>query len=134
MTEPRKQTLPKEVIFTKQPSHQTMMILSVNYHLRLLIEIHTWVLIHLVMNSIALTPINLAHLCLLNINFNTDYSDPIQILNLIHETSPTEMDWSYIFARTYIQTFESRGKRCYKSIMLKPFKSLRPQEICMEFF
>ena len=45
-----------------------MMILSANYHLRLQIEIHTWVLIHPVMNLIVLTPI----------------SDQIQILNLIH--------------------------------------------------
>ena len=84
MTERRKQTLQNEVIFTKQASHETMMILSVNHHLRLLIEIHTWVLTHPVMNFIILTPINLAHLCLLDFNFNPDYSDQIQILYLIH--------------------------------------------------
>ena len=33
-------------IYTKQPSHQTMMILLVKYHLRLEIVIHTWVLTH----------------------------------------------------------------------------------------
>ena len=35
MTEPRKKPLQKEVIFTEQPSHQTMMNLLVNYHLKL---------------------------------------------------------------------------------------------------
>ena len=84
MTEPRKQTLQKEVIFTEQPSHQKLMNLLVTYHLRLQIEIHTWVLIHPVMNCITLMPINLAHLCLLDKNFNPDYSDQIQILNLLH--------------------------------------------------
>ena len=67
MTEPRKQTLQKQVIFIKQPSHQTMLILLVNYHLKLHIVSHTWVLIDPVMNSITSTQINLAHLCLLNI-------------------------------------------------------------------
>ena len=56
----------------------------VHYHLRLKIEIQTWVLMHPVMNFIILTPINLAHLYLLDINFNPDYSDQIQILNLIY--------------------------------------------------
>ena len=66
MTELRKQALQKEAMFTKQPSHQTMMVFC-QLLLKLQIEIHTWVLIHPVMNSITLTPINLIHLCLLDI-------------------------------------------------------------------
>ena len=38
----------------------------------------------LVINSITFIPINLAHLCLLDISFNPDYSDQIQIPKLIH--------------------------------------------------
>ena len=59
-------------------------VLSVNYHLKLQLVIHTWVLIHPVMNFTILTQINLAHLCLPDINFNPDYSDQIQIQNQIH--------------------------------------------------
>ena len=47
--------------------------LSIRYHLKLQLVIHTWVLIHPVMNFIISTPIILAHLCLLDINFNPDY-------------------------------------------------------------
>ena len=42
------------------------------------------VLIHSVMNYIILAPINLSHLCLLDINSNTDYSGQTLIPNLIH--------------------------------------------------
>ena len=41
MIEPRKQILQNEVISTKQPSHRAMMILSVKYHLKLQLVIHT---------------------------------------------------------------------------------------------
>ena len=73
MIEPRKPILQNEVISTKQPSPRAMMILSVKYHLKLQLVIHTWVLIHPVKNFIISTPINLAHLCLLDINLNPDY-------------------------------------------------------------
>ena len=69
----RKQMLQNEVISSKQPSHKAMIILSIRYHLKLQLMIHTWVLIHPVMNFIISPPINLAHLCLLDINFNPDY-------------------------------------------------------------
>ena len=65
----RNQMLQKEVISTKQPSHKAMIIVLIRYHLKLQFVIHTWVLIHPVMNFIISTPINLAHLCLLDINF-----------------------------------------------------------------
>ena len=84
MIEPRKQLLQNEVISTKQPSHKAMIILSVKYHLKLQLVIHTWVLIHPVMNLIISTQINLAHLFLPDINFNPDYSEQIQTQNLIH--------------------------------------------------
>ena len=87
MIEQRKQMLQKEVISTKQPSHKAIIILSITYSLKLQLMIYTWVLIHPVMNFIISTPINLAHLCLLGINFNPDYSGQITILNPIH--SPT---------------------------------------------
>ena len=47
--------------------------LSIRYPPKLQLVIHTWVLIHPVMNFIISIPINLAHLCLLDINFNPDY-------------------------------------------------------------
>ena len=50
MIEPRKQMLQNKVISTKQPSHKAMVILSVKYHLKLQLVIHTWVLVHPVMN------------------------------------------------------------------------------------
>ena len=80
----KKANVPKEVISTKQPSHKAMIILSMRYCLKLQLVIHTWVLIHPVMNFIISTPINLAHLCLLDINFNPDYRGQILILNPIH--------------------------------------------------
>ena len=73
MIEPRQQMLQKEVISTKQPSRKEMINLSIRYRLKLQLVIHTWVLIHLVMNFMISTQINLAHLCLLDINFNPDY-------------------------------------------------------------
>ena len=73
MIKQRKQMLQKEVISTKQPSHKAMIILSIRSRLKLQLVIHTWVLIHPVMNFIISIPINLAHLCLLDINFNPDY-------------------------------------------------------------
>ena len=50
--------------------------------------------------------------------------------NQIHlqRTSQTEMDQSYILARAYLQTFESRGKRCFTKIQcgaIQKFKSSR---------
>ena len=72
MIKQRKQMSQKEVISTKQPSHKAMIILSIRYRLKLQLVIHTSVLIHPVMNFIISTPINLAHLCLLDINFNPD--------------------------------------------------------------
>ena len=45
MIEPRKQMLQNEVISTKQPSHKSMIILSITYRLKLQLMIHTWVLI-----------------------------------------------------------------------------------------
>ena len=50
MIEQRKRMLQKEVISTKQPSHKAMIIVSIRYHLKLQLVIHTWVLIHPVMN------------------------------------------------------------------------------------
>ena len=47
--------------------------LSFKYRLKIQLVIHTWVLIHPVMNFIISMPINLAHLCMLDINFNPDY-------------------------------------------------------------
>ena len=82
--EPKKQMLQKEVISTKQPSHKAMIILSVQYHLKLQLVIHTWVLIHPVMNFTISTQINLAHVFLPDVNFNPDYSEQIQTQNLIH--------------------------------------------------
>ena len=32
------------------------------------------------------------------------------------ETNETEMDWSYLLARTYLQTFEPRTQRCSTEI------------------
>ena len=61
MIEQRKQMLQKEVISTKQPSHKAMIILSITYRLKIQLVIHTWVLIHPVMNFIISIPINLAH-------------------------------------------------------------------------
>ena len=69
----KKANVAKEVISTKQPSHKPMIILSIRSRLKLQLVIHTWVLIHPVMNFIISTPINLAHLCLLDINYNPDY-------------------------------------------------------------
>ena len=83
MLEPRKQLSQKEVISTKQPSQHTMIILSVNSHLKLQLGIHTWVLTHPVMNFTILTQINLAHLSLPDINFNPDNSEQIQTQNQI---------------------------------------------------
>ena len=118
MIEPRKQMLQKEVISIKQPSQHTMMILLVSSYLKLQLVIHTWVLIHPVMNLTILTQINLAHLSLPDKNFNPDYSEQTQIQNqnISKETSQTEMDWPYILARTYIQTFEPRGKRGFTKV------------------
>ena len=82
--EPRLQMLQKEVLSIKQPSQHTILILSVNSHLKLQLVIHTWVLIHPVMNFTLLTQINLAHLSLPDINFNPDYSEQIQTQNQIH--------------------------------------------------
>ena len=62
MIEQRKQMLQKEVISTKQPSNKAMIISSIRYHLKLQLVIHTWVMIHPVMNFIISTPTNLAHL------------------------------------------------------------------------
>ena len=58
----KKTNVAKEVISIKQPSHHMMMILSVNSSLKLQLVIHTWVLIHPVMNFTISTQINLAHL------------------------------------------------------------------------
>ena len=55
MIEQRKQMLQKEVISTKQPSHKAMIILSIRSRLKLQFVIHTWVLIHPVMNFIIST-------------------------------------------------------------------------------
>ena len=52
---------------------QSKIILSIRSCLKPQLVIDTWVLIHPVMNFIISTPINLAHLCLLDINFNPDY-------------------------------------------------------------
>ena len=79
LTEPRKIILQSEVISIKQPSHKAMMILSVKYHLTLQLVIQTGVLIHPVRNFTILTPINLAHLCLLDINSNPDYKEQTQM-------------------------------------------------------
>ena len=68
----RKQMLQNEVISTEQPSHKAVIILSIRYRLKLQLVIHTFVFIHPVMNFLISTPINLAHLCLLDINFNHD--------------------------------------------------------------
>ena len=84
MTEQRKQILQREVISTKQPSHKAMIILSVKYRLKLQLVIHTWVLIHPVMNFVISTQTNLPHLSLSDINFNPDYSQQIQTQNLLH--------------------------------------------------
>ena len=73
MTEQRKQILQREVISTKQPSHKAMIILSVKYHLKLQLVVHTRV-----------TQINLAHLSMPDINFNPYCSEQIQTQNLIH--------------------------------------------------
>ena len=58
-----------------------MMILSVISYLKLELVIHTWGLIHSVVNFTILTQINLAHLSLPDINFNPDHSDQIQTQN-----------------------------------------------------
>ena len=75
----KKAYIENEVISTKQPSHKTMIILSVKYHLKLQLVIHTCVLIHPKSNFTILTPINLAHLCLLDINSNPGYKEQIQM-------------------------------------------------------
>ena len=80
----KKSNIAKEVISIKQPSHKAMIILSAICHLTLQLVIHTWVLIHLVKNFTISIPINLAHLCLLDINSNPDYKDQTQMQNLIH--------------------------------------------------
>ena len=95
MIEPRKQMLQNEVISTKQPSHKAMIILSVKHRLKLQLVIHTWVLIHAVMNYIISTQINLAHLFLPDINFNPDYSEQIQTQNLItFPKKPARQKWT----------------------------------------
>ena len=94
MIEPRKQMLQKEVISIKQPSQHMMMILSVNPCLKLHLVIHTWVLIHSVMNFTILTQINLAHLSLPDNNFNPDYSDQIQAQNQLHFQRNQPQKWT----------------------------------------
>ena len=84
MTEQRKQTLPRGVIFPEHPSPLAMMVIMMSYHLRLQIGIHLWVLIHQVMYFAQSIPINLVHLCLLDISSNPDSSDLTQIQNHIH--------------------------------------------------
>ena len=84
MIEPRKQMLPNEVLSTKQPSHKAMIILSVKYRLKLQLVIHTWVLIHPVLNFIISTLINLTHLFLPDINFNPDSQNKSKHKNQIH--------------------------------------------------
>ena len=123
MIEPRKKMLQKEVISIKQPSQHTMMILLVNYSLKLEIVIHTWVSIHPVMNFTILTQINLAHLSLPDINSNPDYSDQIQIQNQIHfQRNQPDRNGLVLYACQDIHTnFEPRGKKC----LIQKFKTSR---------
>ena len=105
MIEPRKQMLQKEVISTKQPSHKAMIIVSVKYHLKLQLVIHTWVLIYPVMNFIISTQINLAHLFLPDINFNPDNSEQIQTQNLLHfQRNPPDRNGLVIYICQDIST------------------------------
>ena len=131
MIEPRKQTLQKEVISTKQPSHHMMMILSVNFHLKLQLVIHTWVLIHPVMNFTILTQINLAHICLPDINLNPDYSDQIQTQNQIHFTKKrARQKWTgpvYLAGHIYILLSQETKDALQKYSV--EAKISRPQEI-----
>ena len=46
--------------------------------------------------------LNMFHQCQLGTNFNLDFPFP-------KEKKQTKMDWSYLIASTYIQTFEPRG-------------------------
>ena len=103
MTEQRKQILQREVISTKQPSHKAMIILSVKHHLKLQLVIHTWVLIHPVMNFIISTQINLAHLFLPDINFNSLRTNPNTKPNTFPR-KPARQKWTcpiYLPGHTY---------------------------------
>ena len=41
---------------------------------------------------------------------------PNQNPNIPKETNQTEMDWSYLLARTYLLTFEPWGQKCSTEI------------------
>ena len=128
LTEQRRQMLPRGVTFTKHPSHLIMMVITMGYHLRLQIGIHLWVLIHQVMNCTQSIPINLVHICLLDINSSSDCSGLTQIQNQIHflkKPARQKMDWSYLLARTYLQTFESRGKNCFTKIQCGSYSKVQ---------
>ena len=47
------------------------------------------------------------------------YLDPANMATNLESAMKTEMDWSYILARTYIQTFEPRGKRCFTKVQCR---------------
>ena len=43
-------------------------------------------------------------------------SNPNTKPNLFPKKPARKMDWSYIFTRTYIQTFEPEGNRCFTKV------------------
>ena len=52
----------------------------------------------------------------LGTNFNLDFPGQTRPKYIPKETNQTEMDWSYLLASTYIQTFEPRGQSCFTEI------------------
>ena len=111
--------------------YQTTLHLTHSYCLRLQIGIHTYILIHPVMNFIPSIPINLVHLCLLDINSNPDYSDQIQIQSLVH-FQRNQPDRNGLVLYICQDKFSvKRHKMLHKSTMLKPFQSSSPEDIYM---
>ena len=83
-----------------------MMVLTMSYCLRLQMWICIWVLIHQVMNSIQSIPINLVHLCLLDINSSPDCLGLIQIQ--IHFLTPIFSEGSFFSNQTLEISIEIR--------------------------
>ena len=63
----------------------------------------------LVMNFTISIQLNMFHQCQLGTNFSLDFPSQIKIEKHFQRNNQTKMDWSYLFASTYIQTFEPRG-------------------------
>ena len=75
--------------------------------------------------------INLVHLCLLDINFNPDFSGQIKVQIHYSRSKPNRNGLVLFTYQDIFTNFSAkRQKMLYKSTMLKPFKSLSLQEVC----